>query len=363
MKKFKLVLKSLINNDACIEGGRKNPWWIGVLMFFVAMVLALVPIFSQTISKKGSEFITSNSDGFEVGAQRFIEDINDRGLILEIKEDGKDKYLSLDQKTWDEAYTYTDSRYYHAYNHLNENGKTDLEVFYIENITKNDVNYILNDVSMEEGVFLPRTTSVLILSQKEYYAARYVLDSTSTRATTSGDYKHFETGYRLNYLNIVHIDGVAYDHHSISEDKYNVYQAGIWDNWVFFFNQGYLYTRGQLTWKTTLIMFGINVGITIFMGLMIFILTRGKYNPFKIYTIFDCMLIACWASLAPAILAVPFGFLIKSFSQVIYPLLLGVRVMWLSMKSLRPDYTNQGQQQNSKQVKTVDVKPAKNKNK
>lgn len=364
MKNFKLVLKSLINNDACIEGGRKRPWWIAIVIFFISMILSVVPIFVQTITKKGSTFVDTTY-GYEIGARAFIEDINDKGLILEVKEQGKNKYLSLDQSRWDAIYPLTDDRGYHCYKHQNIDGEVDFQVFFIEGKIENQtLDEIVNDVFVGDGVFEKRSVSFLLLGSEDIVSYVYKQYNTTPANKFVGDYKKFDTGFQLNNINHVIIDGVYFDRTTIPADLYQHYTKITWENWIYFFNQAYLYQRGQATWQTTLLMFGINAGITLFMGLMVFILTRGKYNPYKVYTIFDCMFIACWCTLAPAILTTGLGFLIKSFSQIIFPLLLGVRVMWLSMKSLRPDYAAQPQQVPSKKdVKTVDVKDSKKKNK
>lgn len=364
MKRFKLILKSLINNDACVEGGRKHPFWIALIMFFLSMVLAVIPVFVQTITKKGSSFVSSNSYGVEVGTQRFVEDINEKGLIMEVKEQDGQKYLSLDQETWDNTYTYTDHKDYHVYQHYSELGQIDLEVYYIQNFTSIDIEEITkNKPVWSDGEFIgfeKRTVSFIIFGSKDVYSIVYNMSGAQVGSLV-GDYKHCEVGFKLNDLDNVSIDGNVINVVNVNAQTYAAYVDGVWANWIKFFDDAYLYQRGQLTWKTTLLMFGINAGLVIFMGLMIFILTRGKHNPYRIFTIFECMWIACWASLTPAILTSGLGFLIKSFSQIIFPLLLGVRIMWLSMKSLRPDYGSAPQQNQSKQVKTVDVKPVKNK--
>lgn len=362
MKNLKLILKSLINNDACIEGGRKRPWWIAIIIFFISMILSVVPVFVQTITKKGASFVDTTY-GYEVGARAFIEDINEKGLILEVKEQGGSMYLSLDQEKWDSTYTWVSDRGYHGYQHKNVDGKTDFEVFFIEGkLETKHIDEITKDIQYEEGgSWYQRSTTFLLLGSEDVVSYVYKLDNVNPVSKFVGDYKKLFDGYQLNHMNQVVIDGVTYNRFNITPDLFAQYQTATWNNWLYFFNRAYMYQRGQATWQTTLLMFGINAGITLFMGLMIFILTRGKYNPFKVYTIFDCMFIAFWATLAPAILTSGLGFLIKSFSQIIFPLLLGVRVMWLSMKSLRPDYSSQPQQSSKKEVKTVDVKDAKKK--
>ena len=366
MKRFKLILKSLISNDACVEGGRKHPWWIAIIMFFLSMILALIPIFTQTITKKGSSFATTNSYGLETSAERFVEAINDKKFVMEVKEQGKEKYLSIDQEAWDEAFPEKDDRGYHVFSHHNEDGDLALEVYYVADFKSTDLEDIINSHPNydDDGEFVKwskRYTSFMVFGKTEYVCYLFNRNGGAQVGSVVGDYKHFDAGYRINDLGKVTINGEEYDRSNITAELFGQYRDGVWANWVAFFDTAYLYQRGQLTWKTTLMMFGINAGLVIFMGLMLFVLTRGKHNPFRVITIFECMWIACWASLTPAILTTGLGFLIKSFSQMIFPLLLGVRIMWLSMKSLRPDYNVPQQQASSKQVKTVDTKPVKEK--
>jgi maltodextrin utilization protein YvdJ len=72
------------------------------------------------------------------------------------------------------------------------------------------------------------------------------------------------------------------------------------------------------------------------MGLMIFLLTRGKKNIFHIYTFGDCEKIAAWSMVSPALLSLILGFIFTDYAMMFFIILLGLRVMWLSMKQLRP---------------------------
>ena len=108
-------------------------------------------------------------------------------------------------------------------------------------------------------------------------------------------------------------------------------------------------------------MFGVNVGLTVFMGIMLFILTRGKNNPFRIYSFWETQKIAYWASPSPSVIGMAMGFLLASFAQVTFPLVMGLRVMWLSMRTLRPENANEvtTMDYHDKDVVTVNAKPVK----
>ncbi len=376
MKNFKLVLKSLVNNEACVEGGRHRPWWIAIILFFLSMIIALVPIFVQTITKSGSSFVSSTSYGIEVGLQRFIEDVNDKDLSLAIKEasDG-DKYLNLEQTKWDETYTYVNNSGYHAYQHLVD-GVSDFDVFYYADIDSNNetlstvYNAIINDrkvdtTNEETGevstTYEKRNTSFMLLGKKTLRIYLYNGTSTSALGSCIGDYKSFDDGYDIRKINEVTINDNVITYKNVDADNYTAYRNGVWSNWKQFFDDSYQHNRMQATWTTTLLMFGINALLVIFMGFMIWVLTRGKANPFRIYKFYECELIACWAAFTPSILGLAVGFMFSSFAVVTFPLFLGVRVMWLSMKTLRPqyNYVPEQNQKKTKDVKTVDVKSKK----
>ena len=81
----------------------------------------------------------------------------------------------------------------------------------------------------------------------------------------------------------------------------------------------------------------VNAGIVLIMGFMLWILTRGKNNPYRLFTVWEAFKMAFWACISPALITVALGFLITNFAATMFPLLVGVRIMWMSMKSLRPD--------------------------
>ena len=73
MKNFKLILKSLFSNNATVEGARHRPWYFAVIIFFVSMILAVVPIFFQSITKHGSDIVEKNSYNMDNYSLRLIK--------------------------------------------------------------------------------------------------------------------------------------------------------------------------------------------------------------------------------------------------------------------------------------------------
>ncbi len=372
MKNFKLVLKSLINNEACVEGGRHRPWWIALILFFISMIVSIIPIFVQAITKTGSSFVSTASYGIENGLQRFIEDVETHSeltMVIKTASDGS-KYLDLDEEKWNAVYTYEDKYGYHAYQHKNEFNVVDLEVFYIANFASDGSSAAANNIANDKEVideetgektYTKRSTSYVIFGKDIFVAYLYNGTSTTLQGSCVGDYKALDDGYNFTSILKVTIDDKEVTNKTVTDEQYNAYRNGVFANWKEYFDKAYLNNRSQLTWQTTLLMFGINAVLVVFMGFMIWVLTRGKNNPFKIYKFYECEFIAAWASLTPGLLTAGLGFLFSSFANIMFPLLLGVRVMWLSMKTLRPqyNYVPEQNQKRTEKIKTVDVKSKK----
>ena len=376
MKNFKLILRSLISNPACVEGGRHRPWYFAVPFFIFSILISIIPVFVQTYIREGDSSVANYSYGMEVSMQRFVEDINEKEYSITIKEGDSAKRVEADMSKWNEMCqnqekgSLVSGAYYSGWDkdqsgnycwyHKNINDIIDLQVYYLSaeeytNEKLQSINYVTTTDAEGNETKTKRGGSYLILSEKEVLIYIQNVEKNKTDiASLYGNYNYFEAGYSLNKIN-----GGKTHEQAIASDSYATYVNDTWANWKVFYKTFYLNTRFTLTWQTTLLMFGVNAGLTIFMGLMIWVLTRGKNNPYRIFTIWECQKISAWSALTPAILSCGLSFLITSFAQVFFALLLGVRVMWLSMKTLRPEVSTPSQSKYNKPVKTVDTKPVK----
>ena len=355
MKNFKLILKSLFSNNATVEGARHRPWYFAVIMFFVSMILALVPIFVTNISKRGSDIVKNYSYNMDNLSRRFSESLKEEGveLVVSYNEAEKKNILVADQSTWDAVYPKTfpfKDVNRHYYEHKTED-KVDLMAFYLGATSAEDLSDFAKAIETyhkDNNVNLP---SMIIMTQKQFVVYVVNTQKGTTIGSVVGDYQSTKVGWKLNQLLSEKPQGTA--------DEYAEYRAETWKNWKSFYDEVYNNNRLTGTWTTTLIMFGIDAVLVFFMGLMVFILTRGKNNPFRIYTFWESMKISMWAANMPAVLTCGFGFLITGFMQVLFALLLGVRVMWLTMKTLGPNNVPSQPASSYKQVKTVTAKPSK----
>ena len=347
MKNFKLILKSLISNHACVEGGRRKPWYFAVIIFFFAMLLSLIPIFVQTYTREGDTPVATNAYQMDVSSQRFVEELNKKNIEMKIINGQLTVNGKVDDEEWNKAFTDKDPSGNNCYIHqhldaYNKEYYADLGVYYIPSVKLTDDKYrsITSFPSTNadgEAITVNRNYSFIIFTEKSVSIYIYAKSAGKSVGSINGDFKHVEEGFTVNSL-------------------YNEDLETAWSNWKTFYRRAYDSVRLELAWKTPLVMLAVNAGISIFMGFMLWVLTRGK-NNLNWFGIWETQKIVAWSTLSPAILTTGLGFLIASFSQVMFPLLLGVRIMWLSMKLLRPE--NKDIYPPLKEDKVVNVKPVK----
>ena len=76
----------------------------------------------------------------------------------------------------------------------------------------------------------------------------------------------------------------------------------------------------------------------IIMAFIIFAMTRGKNNPNRSIKLLQCFSIAFWFAITPALISITLGFAIPQFGAMLFLITYSFRIMFLSMKYLRPSY-------------------------
>lgn len=355
--------KSLYSNDAVMESAKNTPWWIAVIIAVVATFIPVIPITVAASNQYGSSFLSKYTENMETYLTQAGLDLktadnefivsNDR-LAYEINGVDQEQAELIPTSKLVEVYGYEATR----------EGKTqiDFKLFYTTagNSQKDDVNvatiisdYIENaDFSYAVGT---TTQKKDILPEEQeshtYYYPSYILLSkygihakimrpNSTIAysvpTGFGDWKNTEEGTKLieNSLAVFDEDGIAVTP-SINNQEYT---KGVLDNWKVYFDESYISTRDTNVTYSLLIYYGIYLLMLLFMGLMVFLLTRGKRNIFNYLKFGICLKMAAWSSITPAVLALILGFVLPAYAIMYFIVLLGIRVMWMSMKQLRPQY-------------------------
>ena len=352
--KVKAALKSgfgtLLSNESVLRTAREWHWWTPVILALVSVVLALVPSFSLGMqSDAGKAMLATNSYGAENGLVHFGQFLKESDADFTI-EGGK-----LVAKNWKEAlkagvpageaapqwYTYTASKTESvAAATEDHNG---FEVFYNEEnstisdadfrarirLNKNPYTDLYRVSPKADGTYPAYRTNALILGVSTFQFLKFPANATANGSNFVGRFADFSNGTSLKDLYASAIGG------DVTPGTVALASA-VSKNWQSFFTKSYESTKIAATWQMTGIMAAVNVGVILLFGLVIFLMTRGKANPFRVITFWEAQKMSYWASLTPAILALALGFLFTQYASFLFVVLLGLRIMWMSMRSLRP---------------------------
>ncbi|NCA95539.1 MAG: hypothetical protein EOM74_01010 [Methanomicrobia archaeon] len=351
MKNFKLIMKSLINNDACIEGGRTKKWYFALIFIVLSLVLAILPIMVTSLQAQGSDFTNlTYLYNYDNAIVAFSDHLEDNDLSMVVSEDANGRFLNVDSEAWDNVQS-GPKNIFKQYVHLNNDDEIDFEVYYTSAVGEEFVNYytlVSENKSPLNGLprdldATARSISYLIFGRERMVGQLFQPGNTTALSGVSGDYLNLELGLDLKTLATVVLNDITYV--TSQDDKFSEvggallaeqYRQAVISKWNVVYDDIYYNTKMTTARDSTLIMLGVDALLIFFMGLMIFILTRGKRNPFRIYTFWETQKISYWASFTPSLLALIFGFIFTEYAVMIFVMLIGVRIMWMSMKSLKP---------------------------
>ena len=343
-----LGFRSLISNDACVELGRNRKWYGAIVAGVLSSILVVIPTLVGGMKVNGSDVLKTPTYGLEHALVHFQEDVKASGLDL--KFDVADKLLSVNLDTWNQFVKSpngggSDSEpWYHHYN--DNTGFLDFQVFFT---TAQDAEFtsfataVYNGQSPTGGVVtyanssaattagIPTRTSALVLGTKEFRLYKVSATSQVAFGTPAINWQ-YEGNFPLNSL--------ISDAPALTETdptKIADYTKATINSWSPFLDTAYATQRNINAWRSTGIMWGVYSFFISFMGLMVWLMSRGKTNPFRVIQFWEAEKIAYWASPTPAVLAMIFGFFMNGgIMQFLFIFLLGMRIMWMSMRSLRP---------------------------
>lgn len=358
------IFGSLFSNQRAINGSKHNPWWVAIIMFVLGVLLPIVPITVNQYNTYGASFLAGNTYGWENQVTKATLDLYVEGYDFVV---GDNNLISFyDYKNNQPVSVAKDSEA--VYTYTNEvTGQIDYQVYYTEKPLKSsDKNtktvsdlvdalvakrWILGTNKESDGtenqetsesaeeVLYYRPSFTLIYNQGIYnYLAKP--NSTEAATTTGGDWTHTPKGTTI-LKDALTVDG--FDLPTTQDEANTLFKSTsfvnqVYENWVDLYNESYLTTRDTTTLQSALIFAGVYAALSLFMGLMVFLLTRGKKNNFNYLTFWACFKIEAWASVAPGILGLILGFILPAYSMMYFIIFLGLRTMWLSTKQLRPSY-------------------------
>ena len=294
--------KSLISNNTAIDGARKKPWYAAVIIFFISLIISVIPTTCMQLSNHADKNFSSTTYLTNQAVEKFAEELQ------------KDEYN-------EKMYVFKQDKRSTLVGYENLNFTTE-----IDHRTFKFVGAVSENVDATRAYLNEEKVSYFLFTGDTFFM--HILDPNDASSV------------KIDYQGINAYKKVGRD------DIRNSYQKGetnqetnekTWENWKVLIRKLNNQTRLKSAGVQLGLVSAINAGIVLIMGFMVWILTRGKNNPYRLFTVWHGFATAFWCSLTPAILTVGLGFLIKNFASTLFPLLLGVRVMWLTMKSLRPD--------------------------
>ena len=342
MKPFKYVLKSLFNNAVIIEG-RKRKWIESFILFIIAMIIALIPSTVSGATIKGSAIINANSNGVDEGLRYFSETMHNKNMSLKIKAENKTKIITIiengEEKWGDDPYCFNnrDEDKYFFYERFdreyNDDGYVDkkierLRVYLSIDLDAKAVGEKIKNIQSQETSETNPVSSFLIIGKTNSYLCLYsksVEKWSNPTAARYITYDRFDDGQEVM---------TSPSYYSIKETENH--KKEYLEKWGNFINVGYTSTKISSVFSQMGIFAAINVLVSLFMTLMIFIVTRGKRNPYRDYKFVEAMKIVGIASLAPSIISAIVGFILPAYSSMLFMILLGIRIMWLTSKNLNP---------------------------
>ena len=352
--KFTLVnaFKGLISNQAVIDGSRASAWWVAAIFLVFSTIIPVLPTLGQLSKLNGASFISAYSYGLDQELAHFAfkaktdgYDFRAEGGILHYYDVA---HPEIDKEFVDPTDEVKHPDYFNNYEcewyYLNSTtGQIDLKMyFWVDANVQANINKILTQKYIVGGTShyigevdtKPYLPDIVILTPTTMAVSLFKEDTDAIAGTTNGGLDWLNTSsVGLVERMIGDFDMSKGENAFVHERSLNVINEFKGLCYETYFTQ-----KTKTKWTNVGIYFGIYVGVVLFLGLMVFILTRGKRNPYNFLNIWECQKISWWAAASPAIIGSLLSLIFSgnAIGQMAFILVVSLRVMWLSMKQLRP---------------------------
>ncbi|MGA0097549.1 MAG: hypothetical protein ACO3H6_03135 [Bacilli bacterium] len=342
MKTLKLIFNSLFSNAPVMEA-RNQPWYIALALFIASILLATYPTFNAINDREGSAFLSGNTYSIENGLVAFTEalDTEDVDLVVIKDSSGEEESFQLVNQgsAWNSAFTTTlEDEPNFPFFAFNVNNQLRLRVFYQGDQTNEASNEFINRLLVLEagddaiGTFLfLGTETVYMYVYNPNGLSEGTVNGEGFLTAFSGTYHEIEPGTNLVNFARVDINGNA-----INNANVTTYVDEVFANWLNFFDLSFAYTKSVLILAQSGLTLVVNALMAFLMSVVIFIMTRGKTNPNRHFKFGETMKIGAWSLFSPALLTIVAGALFPEFAGTAFVLFVGLRLMWLSSRYLRP---------------------------
>lgn len=343
---LKNIFGSLFSNQCAIDAARTLPWWSSIIVALLGVLLPIVPLVVQVANTHGQNYISGVNYGLDRdltsvtvdlhnNEQKFVVDDN---KLLHYYKGGIEQNLSVTEDLKPVA-TYLNSKEnqyeLNVYYTNREESGTDSVVDLFNHVKA--LKYVKGgvtpktDADKDEDCYTP---SFLILHRRGLNLVLFKHNSVSSAATAyNGDWQNTKSNEDI-VTRMLTVSGKEIQ----TEVKDLDYVKGVFDNYKGLFDEAYITSINRMYLLNTTVYFGIYLGLVILLGLLIFALTRGKNNPNRYLKWYNCLGIMCWASFAPGLLGMVFGFMLSQFATMFFIVFMGLRAMWMSMRQLSANY-------------------------
>jgi len=317
--------KTLISNDRVMECGLQKKWYWTIILFVFTILVACIPQVVNASQTNGSNnlFVSSVSgDAYYIGLEEYRTSTDAPDLTFENNIANSTKGQSTNP-----FFTYE----YKSQTSLNTKTYKSLMMFYIGDMDFNSTLETIQNNFIGDDLTNPTYKSSYIVFGREWFsAAIYKLGNTKVSSTYGGDYKTLRETFTTakSFKTILGLDS--------DSDTTTTLNTQTLMNFKDFLHDGFISTRTNMTWVWFGMTCAINGGLMLLMGLVVFLMTRGKNNPNRKITFLQSYGISTWSSTSPAILSLILGFIIPSYAIMFFVITYGFRVMWMSMRQLRP---------------------------
>lgn len=352
-KNLGLTFKSLISNQACIDGASEAPWWIAVIFLVLSICIPVIPTVVSLQKGYGSSFVSTYSFNADRGMTNTALAYQKDGYEFRVVDNKLSYYKdNAAYEIPDGGNLGTETTFKYVVKNDILNGVYNFRLYITSEFDVDRDNRRLTDLvnALASDKYVSGTTDKWDDSYadagKTAYVPSYAViapdtmavvlmkDNSETVAASSLSGLSWEYTENCELLNRL-FEGV--DVSKVGTDK-SVTET-VWNRWKAILDEVYHAQRDRTTVNTMLLYLGIYAALIFFLGLMIFLLTRGKNNPFRYIKFFTSQKIAWWAAFTPAVLALILGFLLGTsnvIGQMAFIVLASIRIMWLSMRQLRP---------------------------
>jgi len=322
---------SLISNQRAIDCAKEFPIWMAIIFLLLSFFIPTIPTLVTASKTYGSQFIATTNYGMDTALTDITQKLSSEGYTFVIEDKNLHVYKAdVMQDTVSKDYINKQSgeytlRFY--YQNLNATEFNDFCTARTKDKFETGTINVFDDTKEGATAYTP---SFIVFSPTDVFMGIYKTSTTTAVASSYRGVVWDDVSKNVDLLKECFLKGT--EGKSALETREIVMK-----NYCTFFDKTYVTQKGKTMAIQSGIFMGIYCGLIIFMGLLVFLLTRGKRNVFRYLTFFTCEKISVYAALSPAILSMILGFLLSNFAQMLFIILFGLRVMWLTMRQLRPE--------------------------